>query len=54
MTDEKFWRKLENIEENIVLLRIDVARLKLRASVWGLASGIIGSIGIYLISAIRG
>lgn len=52
--EEKLWKKLEKIEENIVLLRIDVARLKLRASVWGLASGVVGSIGIYLISAIKG
>lgn len=51
--ENKLWNKLENIEENIVMLRIDVAKLKLKASTWGLLSGIVGSIGIYLISALK-
>lgn len=54
MTDEKVWKKLEQISEDVILLRIEVAKLKLKASSWGLLSGIIGSIGIYLISTIKG
>lgn len=49
MTDEKFWQKLERMHEEIILLRIEVAKLKIKSGLWGFAAGLISTIGLFII-----
>lgn len=53
MTDEKFWNKLDKMHEEIIQLRIEVAKLKIKSGLWGALSGVVMTTGILLLSAVK-
>lgn len=47
-------KRLDSIEEKLVLLRIDVAQLKIKAGVWGAAAGMMPALITALVVFIQG
>jgi hypothetical protein len=58
--DEELNRRLRNIEEkldkvrtaDIPALRVDIGALKIKATIWGAAGGVLGSLAAILIALV--
>jgi hypothetical protein len=47
-------KKLDNLDEKVTNLRVEVAKLKVKASVWGGVGGVITAVGILLWKVLTG
>lgn len=50
---DRMYEKIDHMDNQITLLRIEVAGLKVKSGVWGFAAGVLPAIAFYLAEMFR-